>query len=47
MHKTSETNTLELLYPKVQKYDFNFQKFPVDCDAMMPVLKNFQIFIQT
>ena len=47
MHTTSETNTLELLQSKVQMYKFNFQKFPVDCDAMMHVLKNFQIPILT
>ena len=45
MHTTSELYTLELLSSKVQIYIFNFQKLPVDCDAMMHVLKNFQSFI--
>ena len=35
---TSELHTIE-----VQIYNFYFQKFPVDCDAMIHVLKNFQI----
>ena len=39
MHITSETKLLELLKPKVHKCYFNF-KFPVDCDAMMHVLKD-------
>ena len=37
MHITK--NLLELLKPKVHKCSFNF-KFPVDCDAMMHVLKD-------
>ena len=47
MHITSKT-TLELLNSNVHIYNFIFQKnyiFPVDCDAMMHVLKNFQISI--
>ena len=47
MHKTSETETLtfetkslELLKPKVHICNF-ILKFPVDCDAMMHVLKDF------
>ena len=43
MHTKSETNTLELLNFKKKIYNFNFQTFPVDCDAMMHVLKNFYI----
>ena len=46
MHKTSETETLtfetkalELFKPKVNICNFIF-KFPVDCDAMMHVLKD-------
>ena len=40
MHITSETKTLELLKPKVRICKFYFFKFPVDCDAMMHVLKD-------
>ena len=47
MHITSETKilpfetpTLELLKPKVHICNFNFFKFPVDCDAMMHVLED-------
>ena len=36
---TFETKTLELLKPKVHICNFIF-KFPVDCDAMMHVLKD-------
>ena len=43
MHTTSETNTVELLNPKVQIYNFNFQKFPVDCDACPQELSNIYI----
>ena len=39
MHITSETQTLELLKPNVHVCNFFF-KFPVDCDAMMHVLKD-------
>ena len=50
MHITSETEILtfetkkllELLKPKVHICNFIF-KFPVDCDAMMHVLKEFII----
>ena len=39
MHSTFETKTLELNTSNVQIYNFNLQNFPVDCDAMMHVLK--------
>ena len=44
MHITSETQTLELFKPQVHICNFNFFKFPVDCDAMMHVLKDSLIF---
>ena len=40
MQITSVTQTLEHFKPKVQISNFNFFKFPVDCDAMMHVLKD-------
>ena len=46
MHTKFETKTLELLNSKVQIYTFKFQKFPVDCDPMMHVLKNFYINVE-
>ena len=44
MHKTSEI-PLELLNLEVQKYDFSFLKFPVDCDAMTHVLKELENYL--
>ena len=35
-----KTQTLELLKPKLHICNFKFFKFPVDCDAMMHVLKD-------
>ena len=37
---TFETQTLELLKPKVHICNFKFFKFPVDRDAMIHVLKD-------
>ena len=44
MHITSETKTLELLNSKVHTCNFYFFKVPVDCHALMHVLKDSMIF---